>query len=79
VHTAPNGWGVGFCRVCGSTLCVEFKGQVQGVTLGTVNGDPGVRLSMHIFVDSKAAWDHIGGAAPQFAEWPSDPLPATNA
>jgi hypothetical protein len=40
-HTAANGWGIGFCRHCGSTLCVLFQGQVQGVTLGAVNGDPG--------------------------------------
>jgi len=25
---------------------------------------------MHIFVDSKAPWDHIGGSAPQFAQFP---------
>lgn len=78
-HTAANGWGIGFCRVCGSTLCVLFEGQVQGVTLGTVNGDPGVQLSMHIFVGSKAPWDHIGGSAPQFAEWPPNPLPSAGA
>lgn len=72
-YTAANGWGIGFCRCCGSTLCVLFQGKVQGVTLGAVNGDPGVQLSMHIFVGSKAPWDHIGGGAPQFAEWPPDP------
>jgi hypothetical protein len=30
------------------------------------------QLSMHIFVGSKAPWDHIGGSASQFAEWPPD-------
>src|SRR5260221_4760511 len=37
---------------------------------GSVDGDPGVQIDMHIFVDSKAPWDHIGGNAPQFAEFP---------
>jgi hypothetical protein len=26
---------------------------------------------MHIFVGSKAPWDHIGGDAPQFEEFPA--------
>jgi hypothetical protein len=45
-------------------------GEVHGVTLGTVDGDPGVQIEMHIFVDSKAPWDHIGGNAPQYPEFP---------
>jgi hypothetical protein len=40
--------------------------EVHGVTLGTVDGDPGVEIGMHIYVASKAPWDHIGGDAPQF-------------
>jgi hypothetical protein len=39
--------------------------------LGCVDGDPGVEIEMHIFVDSRASWDHIGGNAPQFSEFPS--------
>ena len=31
------------------------------MTLGTVDGDPRVRIEMHTFVGSKAPWDHIGG------------------
>jgi hypothetical protein len=27
-----------------------------------------VEIEMHIFVGSKAPWDHIGGDAPQFDE-----------
>jgi hypothetical protein len=33
-----------------------------------VDGDPRVEIEMHIFVGSKAPWDHIGGDAPQFIE-----------
>jgi len=67
-YTSANGWGLAFCRSCGSTLCGIFAGKVQGVTLGTVDGDPGVQIGMHTFVGSKAPWDHIGGSAPQFEE-----------
>jgi hypothetical protein len=67
--TAPE-WGLCFCKSCGSTLCGIHQGNVHGVTLGTVDGDPGVQIEMHIFVDSRAPWDHIGGSAPQFPEFP---------
>ena len=68
-YESEKGWGLGFCKVCGSTLCGLFKGNVMGVTLGTIDGDPGIEIEKHIFVGSKAPWDHIGGTAPQFEEW----------
>ena len=67
-YIAPNGWGLAFCRICGSSLCGILDGKVHGVTLGTVDGDPGVQIEVHTFVGSKAPWDHIGGSAPQFEE-----------
>lgn len=63
-----QGWGIGFCSICGSTLCGIFNEAVHGVTLGTVDGDPGVTMQRHIFVGSKAPWDEIGGDTPQFDE-----------
>ena len=69
-HTTTADWGLCFCKICGSTLGGTHQRAVHGVTLGTVDGDPGVQIEMHIFVDSKAPWDHIGGGAPQFAEFP---------
>jgi hypothetical protein len=74
-ETMP-GWGLGFCRSCGSTLCGMAGDEVHGVTLGSVDGDPGVEITMHIFVGSKAPWDHIGGDAPQYAEGPPPADPA---
>ena len=71
-ETVP-GWGMSFCRSCGTTLCGMHEGEVHGVTLGGVDGDPGVQIDMHIFVDSRAPWDHIGGDAPQHPEFPPDP------
>jgi hypothetical protein len=72
-----QGWGFEFCKCCGTTLCGVGNGQVHGVTLGSVDGDPGVEIEMHIFVGSKAPWDHIGGSAPQFAEFPPQKHSAT--
>jgi len=45
-----------------------YQEAIHGVTLGSVDGDPGVEIEYHIFVGSKAAWDHISGDAPQFEE-----------
>ena len=72
-YSSAGGWGLGFCRVCGSTLCGFHEGKVHGVTLGSVDGDPGVRIEMHIFVGSKAPWHEIGGCAFQFEEGPPEP------
>ena len=68
-ESAP-GWGLQFCSTCGTTLCGVHKNETHGVTLGTVDGDPGVQIEMHIFVGSRAPWDHIGGSAPQFNSGP---------
>ncbi len=58
---------MGFCSKCGSTLCGIHDGTVHGLTLGCLDDDPGVEIEMHIFVGSKAPWDHIGGEAIQHA------------
>ncbi len=50
-------FGLAFCGRCGSTLCGTVHGKVHGVTLGCVDGDPGVVIGMHIFVGSKAPWE----------------------
>jgi hypothetical protein len=69
-YESMPGWGLCFCSSCGTTLVGMHEGAVHGVTLGTVEDDPGVQIDLHIFVGSKAPWDHIGGTAPQFAELP---------
>jgi hypothetical protein len=69
-YESTPGWGLCFCQRCGTTLCGTQAGAVHGVALGSVDGDPGIQIGMHIFVASRAPWDHIGGSAPQFAEGP---------
>jgi hypothetical protein len=68
-ESAP-GWGLCFCGNCGTTLAGLHDGAVHGITLGSVDGDPGVEIEAHLFVGSKAPWDHIGGDAPQYSERP---------
>jgi hypothetical protein len=69
-YESKSGAGIQFCGQCGSTLCGTQDGQVMGVTLGCVDGDPGIEIGMHIFTGSKAAWDTIPEGVPQYAEWP---------
>ena len=69
-YDTGNGGGLKFCGRCGSTLCGTHEGRVIGVTLGCVDGDPGVSLQRHIFVGSKAPWEIIPDGVPQYAEHP---------
>lgn len=76
-HESVPGWGLAFCGTCGTTLCGTHGSAVHGVTLGSVDGDPGVQIEMHIFVGSRAPWDHIGGSAPQHDAFPEGGVPDT--
>lgn len=71
-YETPSGGGWCFCSECGSTLAGSDQGEITSVTLGTVEGDPGVRPASHIFVGSRAPWDHIHDDLPQFEKRPPD-------
>jgi hypothetical protein len=68
-ETSPNiGWA--FCRVCGSSLGIPSEGGLGSLAIGTLDTDPGVRPSYHMFVGSKAPWHEITDDLPQYDEWP---------
>lgn len=69
-YAGKDGFGLRFCSICGSTICGTFRGEVHGVTLGCVNGDPGVEISRHIYVGSKAPWEIIPEGVVAFDEGP---------
>ena len=59
------------CGRCGSLLfSVVRDGAYVHVTLGTLDGDPGIRASAHIFVGSKAPWFAITDDLPQHDRFP---------
>lgn len=62
----------GFCSVCGSPILSRFDDHPDhlGLPLGAIDGDPGVRPAMHVFVGSKAPWFEITDDLPQFTELP---------
>jgi len=69
-YISQHGFGLQFCKICGSTLCGTHNGQVHGVTLGCLNGDPDVEIGMHIYVGSKAKWEVMPEGVTQFQERP---------
>lgn len=69
-YMGNGGFGLQFCGICGSTLTGVFEGTVHGVTLGCVNGDPGIEIGRHIFVGSKAAWEVIPDGVAVYDEGP---------
>lgn len=71
-YVGKHGFGLQFCKVCGSTLCGIFQDRTHGVTLGCVNGEPEVEIGMHIFVGSKARWEKMPEGVLQFEAGPPD-------
>ncbi|KAA3631786.1 MAG: GFA family protein [Proteobacteria bacterium] len=68
IYESSSGAGWCFCSECGSSLAGTEKGRVTSVTLGTVEGDPGVRPESHIYVGSRARWHEIHDNLPQFEQ-----------
>ncbi|MGH1487590.1 MAG: GFA family protein [Cellvibrionaceae bacterium] len=65
-----NGFGLQFCKQCGSTLCGIYQNEIHGVTLGCLNEDPEIEIGHHIFVGSKASWEVIPTGVLQYEEYP---------
>ena len=74
-YVGEKGFGLQFCKICGSTLSGIFNGKIHGITLGCVNGDPEVELGIHIYVGSKAKWETIPEGVPKFQEGPPENEP----
>ncbi len=67
-YIGKHGFGVRFCKVCGSTLCTVLNGGVFQLTLGCLNGDPDIEIGKHIYVGSKAKWEVIPNGVIQHLE-----------
>ena len=61
-----------FCKVCGSTLVSLFDDNPEtlGLAMGTLDDDPAIRPTFHVFVGSKAPWFEITDKLPQFDTFP---------
>lgn len=67
-YVGQHGFGLQFCRKCGSTVCGIFEDSIHGVTLGCINGDPKIEIGRHIYVGSKASWEIIPDGVVQYQE-----------
>ena len=70
-YESSPGFQRAFCATCGSCAPVELDGDIE-VPAGSLDGDPGIRPSRHIFVASKAPWHVVGGGLPQLATYTED-------
>lgn len=61
-----------FCRVCGSPMMNSWDPEPDnyGLAMGTLEDDPGVRASCHVFVGSKAPWYDIADDLRQYEKFP---------
>jgi hypothetical protein len=64
-----------FCGTCGANLTFAFAQMPNAiwVSAGTIDGDPGVRPTAHIFVTSRAPWFEITDDLHQYPEYPPFP------
>jgi hypothetical protein len=60
-----------FCEHCGSPLPVVRQGLENAlIPAGTLDDDPGIRPSIHIFASSRAPWEKITDGLPEYDRWP---------
>ena len=62
-----------FCSRCGSPLFKLFPQPPDLLTVraGTLDSDPGIRPTAHIWVSEKAPWYEIADGLPQFQQAPT--------
>jgi hypothetical protein len=81
-YESSPGFHRAFCRRCGSLVPGPGAAGLVFVPLGNLDGDPGVRPSMHILTASKAPWWEIRDGLPEHAGFPPGydaPVHATRA
>jgi hypothetical protein len=68
-----------FCTACGSSLFGGTwpDGEQISIRMGALDDDPGIEPQFHTYVGSRASWDHITDALPQFDEAWHDSSAAT--
>lgn len=70
-YRTATGYRSDFCSGCGSTV-PHLMGNTTHfwVPAGLIEGSLESQVVAHLYVDSKATWDDIGGGGERFAEMP---------
>jgi hypothetical protein len=74
VHVDVNGRERSFCRACGSQLL--WANPVEdwvSVSAGALDGETGLRISVHVFADSAADWESLPHDVPVHRESSGSP------
>lgn len=68
-----------FCRRCGSQMVAGDQAGpgILGIPVGTLDGDPEVRIRSHMYTSARASWVVIADDLPRYAEWPPGSGPAS--
>jgi hypothetical protein len=70
-YERPSGYGVVFCRACGSPLPDSDRRRTMfDIPAGLLDENPELAIAKHIYVGSKASWDVIAGGAARYEEMP---------
>ena len=66
-----------FCSKCGSQLFIKRLNSPEGtvITMGTLDDDPMIRPTRHVFTQSKAPWHEVDGRIPAFKIYPGHEPP----
>lgn len=68
-YSMQDGWTSTFCKQCGCPLPMTApNGKLLWIPIGMLDDEPKVSVAEHIYVGSKASWEVIGDAAPQYDE-----------
>jgi len=71
LYESSEGEHKSFCSECGSSLFTKFDNapEILGFPLGTLDDDPKVKATRHVYVGSKAPWFEISDDLPQQVEF----------
>jgi hypothetical protein len=62
----------GFCATCGSALPItQMEGKLLVVPAGSLNSEVRTKPDAHIFIASRASWDHALEKVPTFDKFPA--------
>lgn len=67
-YSKPSGYSSHFCTRCGSPTPNHFMARYYWVPVGTLDGNPDIRIVAHLFMDSKCHWDVPSSDAAQYKQ-----------
>ena len=69
VRDEPPAYARSFCKRCGCSVPLpDPRGPWTEIPAGLLDGDPGLRVDRHIFVEHRPAWTPRGDRLPELDE-----------